>query len=159
MRGSGSLKDKAFELLSCSLLITCHPEPCFGEGPPAMCRTTLPSSRFLARKSRFLVKKPDSKQLSPKYRGRSFAKTGLRMTVLRKFAAVKQSVLYYPHQPTRCDGSCSEKREAFSSVEDHVAWRCALGDAKDDGCEEGEDNRCAEVGELHGYSFFPIAMS
>src|SRR5215510_14721311 len=99
MRGSGSLKDKAFELLSCSLLITCHPEPCFGEGPPAMCRTTLPSSGFLARESRLLVKKPDSKQLSPKYRGRSFAKTELRMTVLRKFAAVKQSVLYHPHQP------------------------------------------------------------
>ena len=61
------------------------------------------------------------------------------------FASRVVSVLDYPHCPTGEEGSCCEEREAFGAVEDHVARSGALGNAEDDGSEEGKDNRGAEV--------------
>ena len=64
-----------------------------------------------------------------------------------------------PHKPAGKDSATREEDEAFCTVEDHVARGGTLSDPEDDGGKEGEDDRCAEMRELHGYSFFPIAMS
>ena len=50
-----------------------------------------------------------------------------------------------PHQPASQDRSCCKEGEAFRAVENHVARGGALGDAEDDGSEERENDRCAEV--------------
>jgi len=50
-----------------------------------------------------------------------------------------------PHQPASQDRSCCKEGEALGAVENHVARGGALGDAEDDGSEERENDRCAEV--------------
>jgi hypothetical protein len=70
------------------------------------------------------------------------------------------SMLYHPHHPACQDGSDYEEAEAFGAIQGHVARGCALGNAENDGGEEGKNDRCGKVGELDvHYSFFPIAIS
>src|SRR5205823_4232959 len=70
------------------------------------------------------------------------------------------SVLDHPHHPTCHYRSGNKVAETFRAVQEHVAGHIPLGNAEHDRSEEGENNRCGEMGELHsGYSFFPIAIS
>jgi len=63
-------------------------------------------------------------------------------------------VLYHPHHPTGHNGSRNEVAEALGAIEQHVPRQVALGNAEDDGREEGEDNRCGKMRELHDPLFF-----
>ena len=50
-----------------------------------------------------------------------------------------------PHRPARHQHAAQEHCEAIQAVADHVTRSLAVGDSENDGSEEGEHERRAEV--------------
>src|ERR1700722_20188707 len=65
-------------------------------------------------------------------------------------------VLDQPHDPAADDGDADEEDKTERAEADHHSWLGPLGDAEDDGSEEGEENHSAEVRDGHE-SFLPVA--
>jgi len=63
-----------------------------------------------------------------------------------------------PHRPAGSKGAAEEHHKAIQAVANHVASGIAVRDSENDGGEERKHKRGAEVGELNGHCFFPIAM-
>jgi hypothetical protein len=49
------------------------------------------------------------------------------------------------HDPTKHNGRADEEHKAVNSVANHGPRRLALGDAEDDGREEGEEHNRSKV--------------
>ena len=63
-----------------------------------------------------------------------------------------------PHHPPGDEYSANKHSEAIQAIADLLARGVALGDAEDDGSEDGEQHGCAEMGQLQIHGFFPMAM-
>jgi len=68
------------------------------------------------------------------------------------------SVPQQPHHPSGHEDSSHKHGEAVEAVADLLGGGAALGDAKNHGSENGEQQSGVEVRKFQGHGFFPIAI-
>lgn len=64
----------------------------------------------------------------------------------------------HPHRPSGYQHAAEKHDETVHAIFDHLTRGVLVRDAEDDGCEDREDQRGAEVIERDVHCFFPMAM-
>ncbi len=81
-----------------------------------------------------------------------------QMTELEAGSQERELSSHQPHGPAGYDNATKEHHKTIKSVADHVASGFAVRNAENDGRKKREDKSRAEVSELDGHCFFPMAM-